>query len=230
MSPLHGLRLNCLLAPLVAALIGAAAVIAGAALHRADRAEAARYSDLTAIRGLAELSSLPGSVRLATWQLAHPDWRGLARVQVHDETLEILDQTGVVELRGGPAPELLLAYQGAQCWTDRGRCAVAAPSLPRQGQASVVVGWRDPLPPPAWWPWLALAGSVLLLGGGLGAYLVARVYRPVEWMDRAAAAAAAGESEPLGAAASAETASLRSSLAALISQRHHGDASDDKPA
>lgn len=230
MSPLHGLRLNCLLAPLLAALIGAAAVIAGAVVHRADRAEAARLADLTAIRGLAELSGLPGAVTLATWQLAHPDWRGLARVQVHGETLELLDQAGAVELRGGPAPELLLAYQGAQCWTDRGRRAIAAPSLPRQGQASVVVGWRDPLPPPSWWPWLGLASSVLLLGGGLGAYLVARVYRPVEWMERAAAAAAAGESEPLGAADSAETASLRSSLATLISQRHHGDASDDQPA
>ncbi len=230
MSPLHGLRLNCLLAPLLAALIGAVAIISGAVLHRADRAEAARAADLTAIRGLAELSGLPDAVRLEAWQLAHPDWRGLARVQVHGDSLEILDQAGAVELRGGPAPELLLAYQGAQTWSDRGRRAVAAPSLPRQGEASVVVGWRDPLPPPPWGPWLALAGGVLLLGGGLGAYLVARVYRPVEWMERAAAAAALGESEPPGAADSAETASLRSSLATLISQRHHGGSSDDQPA
>ena len=230
MSPLHGLRLNCLLAPLLAAVIGATAVIAGALLHRADRAEAARLADLTAIRGLAELSGLPGAVPLAAWRLAHPRWRGLARAQVRGETLNILDQAGAVELRGGPPPELLLAYQGAQTWNDRGRRAVAVASLPRQGEASVVVGWCDPPPPPPWWPWLALAGGVLLLGGGLGAYLVARVYRPVEWMDRAAAAAAAGEAEPPGAADSAETASLRSSLATLISQRRAGAASDDQPA
>ncbi len=144
--------------------------------------------------------------------------------------MDILDQAGAVELRGGPPPELLLAYQGAQTWTDRGRRAVAAASLPRQGQASVVVGWRDPHPSPPWGPWLALAGGVLLFGGGLGAYLVTRVYRPVEWMERAAAAAAAGESEPPGAADSAETASLRSSLAILINQRRTGATGDDQSA
>lgn len=230
MSPLHGLRLNCLLAPLLAAVIGAAAVMAGALLHRAERSEAAGAADLAAIRGLAGLSAMPGSLSLPTWQLAHPEWRALARVQVRGETLVILDQAGAVELRGGPRPELLLAYQAAQTWNERGQHAVAAASLPRHGEASVVVGWRDPPPPPPWWSWLALAGGVMLLGGGLGAYLVARVYRPVEWMERAAAAAAAGDDEPPGAADSAETASLRSSLATLISQRRSGAASDDPSA
>ena len=34
------------------------------------------------------------------------------------------------------------------------------------------------------WPWWTLAGVVLLTGGGLGWYLVARVYRPVQWLER----------------------------------------------
>jgi hypothetical protein len=229
MSPLHGLRLNCLLAPLLAALLGVCAVLAGFVVHRSALAEAAAVADRAAICGLAELGAAAVPVTLAAWQVSHPQWKGVARVTVHGDELAILDQAGAVPLRREPTPELLLAYQGVQAWAQGGRQAVAAPCLPRQGTASVVVGWRDPPPAPPWWPWLGLAGGVLLLGGGLGAYLVARVYRPVEWMERATAAAAAGQAEPPGGADSPETASLRSSLATLISQRRHGDGADVTP-
>jgi hypothetical protein len=229
MPSLHGLRLNCLLAPLLAAVIGAGAVLAGAILHRSALAEAAGLADRAAIGGLAELSAAAGAPPLAAWQSAHPQWKGVARVTVHGEELVILDQTGAVPLRREPTPELLLAYQGVQTWSQGDRQAVAVACLPRQGTASVVVGWRDPPPAPPWWPWLGLAGGVLVLGGGLGAYLVARVYRPVEWMERAAAAAVAGQGEPPGAVDSPETASIRSSLATLISQRRHSGLADAKP-
>lgn len=219
MSPLHGLRLNCLLAPLLAAVIGACAVLAGASLHRSALAEAAGLADRAAIRGLAGLAEAEVMPALALWQAAHPQWRGVAQVTVRGEALVVLDQAGIVPLRHEPTPELLLAYQGLQGWSEGGCQAVAAPCLPRQGTASVVVGWRDPPPAPPWWPWLGLAGGVLLLGGALGAYLVARVYRPVEWMERATAAAAAGQGEPPGGVDSPETASLRSSLATLLSQQ-----------
>ena len=224
MSPLHGLRLNCLLAPLLAALLGALAVFAGARLHRSALAEAADQADRAAIRGLALLGEAEVAPALVAWQAAHPLWRGVARVTVHGETLTILDQGGIVPLRGEPTPELLLAYQGVQSWAAGGCLAVAAPCLPHQGEASVVVAWRAPSPEPAWWPWLSLAGGVLLFGGGLGAYLVARVYRPVEWMERAA-----GQAEPPGGADSPETASLRSSLVTLLSQHPSGKPTRDQP-
>ena len=228
MSPLHGLRLNCLLAPLVVAALGAAAVLSGAVLHRGALADASAATDLAVLRGLAQLSESAAPGRLPAWLSAHPVWRGVARIQVRGEALIVLGQTGEVRLRGEASPELLLAYQGAQRWSDHGRTAVAVPCLPQQGEASVIVAWREPAQPPPWWPWIALAGGVLGLGGGLGAYLVARVYRPVEWMERAAAAAAEGGMEPPGGADSPETASLRSSLATLISHRKHSDLADAK--
>ena len=61
--------------------------------------------------------------------------------------------------------------------------------------------------------------GVLVAGGGLGAYLVARVYRPVLWLERAAQAAASGAPEPAGRVESQETASLRSSLSTILAQR-----------
>jgi len=225
MSPLHGLRLNCLLAPLLAALVGAVAVIAGGALHRTWSERGAARHELAAIHGLAQLSeSAPPP--LAAWQAAHPTWRALARVQVLGDAVTVLEQVGEPALRGGPPPQLLLAYQQPQRWTAGGLVAVAAPCLPHQGAASVIVGWREAAVPPPWWPWLLGAGGVLLLGGGLGVYLVARVYRPVEWMERAAAAAAAGGAVPADDADSLETASLRSSIATLISQRHSSAPAD----
>ncbi len=227
MSPLHGLRLNCLLAPLLAATVGAMAVLLGALWHRDDLAAVAEAADRTAINGLAQLSEQNGVV-LAAWHASHPAWLALARVSIQGEVVTIQEQTGPVTLRGGPPLGLLLAYQGVQAWNERGLCAVAAPCLPHQGAASIIVGWREPAADPPWWPWLALAGGALLLGGGCGVYLVTRVYLPVEWMERAVAAAAAGELEPPGGADSPETASLRSSIATLISQRKHSDLADAK--
>ena len=86
-----------------------------------------------------------------------------------------------------------------------------------------MVGWYAAAPSPALTPWLLLAGAVLVMGGGLGLYLVARVYRPVMWMEQAALAAATGQAEPPGGDTSAETASLRSSIALLIERRKPDD-------
>jgi hypothetical protein len=226
MSPLHGLRLNCLLAPLTVALLGAAAVILAYGWHRTAVGSLAADAHATALVGLARLLEADAAPALGAWRAAHPDWIAIAQIQVRNETVVVLASTGDVPIRNEASPDLMLSYQGSRHWRDGRRFVYASPCLPQAGASSVVVGWRDQDPEPSQWPWLALAGGVLLLGGGMGSYLVARVYRPVEWCQRAAEAAAHGADMPAGAPDGPETESLRSSIATLIARRRHSDGAD----
>lgn len=226
MSPLHSLRLNCLLAPLATAAVGLLALAIAWWLHSTALHAAALRAHLAEVDSLAQLAEADAAPPLPSWLASHPGWRGVARVQVQDEELVVLAQAGAVPLTREVTPDLLLAFQAARAWRDGALAACAAPCLPRGGPSSVLVAWRAPPPAPPLWPWLALGGGVLLIGGGLGIYLVLRVYRPVEWLQQAADAAAAGRPEPGGAPDSPETASLRSSIATLIAKRRHTDGGD----
>lgn len=227
MPNLHGLRLNCILAPLVAALLGASAVLLGCWWHLAGLRSAHDAASLAAITGYARLAESDRAPTAAAWQESHAGWTGLARLRIRDAAIERLDAAGEVPLRDEASPDLMLAYQCARLWRHGGRLVCAAPVVPRGGQASIVVGWRVADPPTAPGRWFALAAAVLGIGGLLGSYLVARVYRPVEWLQRAAESAAAGGAEPPGAPGGPETESLRSSIATLIAQRRHSDGVDD---
>lgn len=227
MSPLHGLRLNCLLAPLVAACVGAGAVLLAWRWQADAIRRGAEEAHLAAIAGLARLAEVDAAPPLEAWLAAHPGWSGVAQIRVRADAVVELGRAGTVPLRREAPPDLILAYQGARSWRHGRAVAYAAPCLPRGGASSVVAAWRDPEPPGPAQPWLLLAGGVLALGGGLGAYLVVRVYRPVEWLQRAAEAATRGAGEPPGAPDGPETASLRSSIATLIAQRRHSGGADD---
>jgi hypothetical protein len=223
MSPLHGLRLNCLLAPLSVALVAVLVLAVAWRWQVGQTAEQERAARSAALAGLARLIEQGVAVEAGTWQGAHRGWTGVARFRYDGDVLVPLATAGVVPVGAEPSPALLLAFQGAQAWHDADGDAVATPCLPPLGPPSVVVGWYAAAPAPSLTPWLLLAGAVLTVGGGLGVYLVARVYRPVMWMEQAALAAAAGQAEPPGGNASAETASLRSSLAMLIDKRKPDD-------
>lgn len=223
MSPLRGLRTNCLLAPLSSAAVGALAILIAWSWQRqaASTAEASAHRE--AIAGLARLQEAGSGPPLAQWLRAHPEWEGVGRFTLTDNRLDAIAVAGTTSQGQEPEPELVLAFQDARTWGGPGRMAAAAPCLPLDQRPSVVVGWWWPAPAPTAWPWLALAGGVILAGGGLGIYLVARVYRPVLWLERAAQAAASGAPEPAGRVDSPETASLRSSLITILGKRSGGE-------
>ena len=229
MSVLHGLRLNCLLAPLSVAMVGVMAILVGWWLHTQELDARQAAGDLAVVRGWAQLAEAGVAARPQAWLAAHPDWLALAELRIHDEVVTVVTSAGSVAPPREATSDLLLSYQGARRWRQGGHRLVAAPIIPQAGQPSVLVGWREDPPAAAAWPWLLLAAGVVVVGGGLGAYLVARVYRPVLWCERAAAAAANGTELPGGAPEGPETASLRSSIATLIATRKHSDLADPKP-
>ncbi len=228
MSVLHGLRLNCLLAPLSVALVGVVAILGGWHLHGQELDARQKADDLAVVRGWAQLAEGGVAAPPQAWLAAHPDWLAVAELRIRDEVVTVVASAGSVVPPREATSDLLLAYQGARWWRQGGHSVVAAPIIPQAGQPSIVVAWRADPPAPAAWPWLLLAGGVVVIGGGLGAYLVARVYRPVQWCERAAAAAASGMELPGGAPDGPETASLRSSIATLIANRKHTDLADPK--
>lgn len=226
MSPLHGLRLNCLLAPLTTAAIGAAAVLLTWRWHGEAVRHAQEDAHIAALSGLARLVESDAAPALGAWLPAHPGWTGMAQVQVRNEAVIVLGTAGDTPARREASPQVMQAYRGPRHWMDGRLAAYAVPCLPQSGASSVLIAWRAPETPVAIWPWLGLAGGVLALGGGLGIYLVVRVYRPVVWFQRAAEAAAQGGAVPADAPAGPETESLRSSIATLIAQRRHTDGDD----
>jgi len=229
MSVLHGLRLNCLLAPLSVALVGIIAIGTAWSLQRSNLLTQQRDDDLAQIRGCAQLAEAGNAVPPQAWLAAHPQWQGMATLRLRGETVELLASAGSVTPPRETTQDLLLSYQRPRRWRLGVHWVVAAAILPTVEQPSLLVAWRsDPLMPPTW-PWRLQAGGMVVVGGGLGTYLVARVYRPVAWCERAAAVAAAGGEIPGNAPDGPETASLRSSIATLIAKRKHSDLADPKP-
>lgn len=221
MTPLHDLRLNCILAPLSVAAAALLALAGAWAWQRHERGELLAAQQREQIAGLARLDQEGVAPPLAAWLAAHPGWSGVARLRLDGDALQALDAAGAAPPRE-PGPELVAAFSGAVAWRDARGDWAAAPSLTSERPAAVIAAWRPAAQPGAAWPWLALAGGMLLLGGGLGLYLVGRVWRPVVWFQQAAADAAQGRAVADAMPGGAETASLRSSLASLIAARPRG--------
>ncbi|MCX8005019.1 MAG: hypothetical protein N2688_08690 [Burkholderiaceae bacterium] len=166
---------------------------------------------------------------LAAW-LPASGWQGAALLRVHGEEVQVLARAGDIRLPAEPTPALLDAYRAPQWWAADGRVTVACVRMAQEGLPSLVLLQRAEERRTAWPLWGALAAGTLLLGGALGWYLVARVYRPVQWMEQALAAAAAGRALPPDEVSSEETASLRSSLALLLARRGEAGNGDAPPS
>lgn len=225
-APLKGLRLNAVLAPLSAALVGALALAIGA-WWQAEALERQRAAHEVALVRL--LADWPGEglPPLAAWQAAG-GWAGAACLRVREERVELLAEVGRLQLPGEPLPQWLDAFSAPQRWRDaEGLVTVALPRFVGAEPPYLVVAQRpEDAAAAGWWPWAALAAGTLAFGALLGLYLVQRVYRPVQWMEQALAAAAAGREPPPDEVTSEETASLRSSLAVILARRRAGGESD----
>jgi hypothetical protein len=228
MHLLHGLKLNCLLAPIATALVGIAGVSGawGLATNATAAAnQAARTADLA---GLAAIAAGDQPPALAGWLTAHPGWLGVAQVRLDGERTVILAAAGDPGVGHEVDQPLLLALQAAQArpFADAGGAAV--PCYGASGPPTVLVArWQtDPAVDPGLW--LGLIAAVGAVGLGLGIYLVRRVYQPVDYLIRYAEAAVNDRPEPEGRIASAEVSALASSISTLVGQ-HRQRRSDDAP-
>ncbi|MBA3707867.1 MAG: LPXTG cell wall anchor domain-containing protein [Planctomycetes bacterium] len=231
MESLRSLRLNCWLAPLtVAAAAGALLAwhhLADRAATRAAMAEMAA-ADLSALADLERSHVRP---TLAAALAADPRWTSLSEISAVGDHLEGAARAGAdlgIDL-ADPPPELIDAVDHGHCWAlAPGRWAVAAPVRDDQGRTLCVL-YGERVQPSAgdersfWWSLAGLAA----LAGTLGGYLVRRIYRPVEFLNRQADAALAGEAAPAGAIDSLETASLRTSIVALAERYRAASPAED---
>lgn len=214
MSALAGLRLNCLLVPVVlsAVALGATWGIWWLAHETATEQE---RQDVAQALGICARLRPDGDPRAC--RAADPRWTGLAVLRWRGGRVERQAMDGALRLADdNPHPDLVLAAGGALAWIDRpGLLAAAAPlAADGNGARSLLYGERPDL---ALDPTLPLIVSVLVavLGGALGWYLTRRIYQPVEWLTHEAEAALAGRPRLGQERSSLETASLRSSVIVL---------------
>ncbi|MEK7412154.1 MAG: hypothetical protein AAB263_02420 [Planctomycetota bacterium] len=217
---LHSLKLNCILATSVVAVVGALAVAVGWWEH----ARSLRQSEETAQERAISAAALQPTVDAATRLSLHTEWTACAILRIDGDTVTVLERAGAVPPLKEPGPDIVQASQAVHVWYDDALGVAAAPCPHTGSSPSVMIAWWKPAAAPSPWPWTSLIIGVLLVGGGLGLYLVARVYRPVVWLEQAARAAAEGRAPPPDEEHSEETAALHSSISTLVERSQHPDA------
>ncbi|MFW5698826.1 MAG: hypothetical protein ACOCYN_03135 [Planctomycetota bacterium] len=223
-SPLHDLKLNCLLVPAVLLLLAAAAMT-WVDWSRAQQARTAAREHAAGMAALlaAGMDALPERLGPELIRRHEPGIAGVALL-VPDE------QAGARPLRHigtppsfdpeGPPPELINAWTTPRGWVDAdGRLHGAAAIRDADGAALGLLhlafvqsaparldpaGLRAPL------------GLLVLTGSLLGWYLARRIYAPVEALSAQAEAALDGR-DLAGFAGSQETGRLASAIDALAS-------------
>jgi HAMP domain-containing protein len=190
---LRGLRLNCILAPLLAALFGLGWALWAECAAR-ERTVAAHHDDLrAALLGWARLLAT-GGIGLDAVRLADQRWRGLARIETpQPDQLRVIERSGEPPaITEGDLPlPLLEAVDAPQAWPHGNALAVAAALPNGDGQVrTLLLGAVAPPPPPPWTGFLLWTALGSALAAALSSYLALRIWRPVrrtaEWADRLA--------------------------------------------
>lgn len=224
-AALHDLRLNCRLVPLVLALAAVAALGLGmwadqVQAHQAWQARLLRQIAVVVRQGGAQDPSLPNRVldlldlsrlgaaaAVLTLTAAPGD-----PVRIHS-ACHPSDGDGPDPLRldGQEAPpDLLLSVHGPRLWQTGRLVQMAAPMADAQNPGRLLL---IQIPSPGWsfptWPWLAGAGTILVLASLLGLYLLRRIAAPVAALTERAEALLQGRTpSDLPLPHSAETSRL----------------------
>jgi hypothetical protein len=221
MEALHGLRLNCWLAPMCVVAVGVGVLVWYHQTVSAGIRSAHEDSLRTVQQAYARLEERGSRPSLEDALQADRRWTCLAEIRFtqddHAEILRIAGSPPELDL-AAPPPELTLAVAEQQLWTTpAGAVAVATalrgthaggPTHVLYGQARLT----DAGPAPALWTAIIV---LVLAGGGLGWYLARRIWRPIEALAADAEAALRGEG-PRPLMASSETKGVRSSLVTLV--------------
>lgn len=230
MHPLHHLRLNCLLVPI---LLGATAAGGTIAIHylAQERLADAWKDDFThSIATWARLrgQGLPLSATL--WRSVDSRWLATAELRLQDDRLLVVATSGEPTLGIHPPAALPAAVSAPQCWTlPSGRWAVAATVQPYTDAKPLFVYAEAPPPPTHALGLLATLIVIACLSLGLGWYLIRHLWRPVENLQRHADAALRGETPPADTEASEETAAVRSSVILLADRYRNAHNAPSSP-
>lgn len=243
MSPsfknLQSLRTNCLLAVFLPVIFSAAGCIAVGHWHRYEHSQTeinnAQLMMRAYIAGLGHPNETTNRQEpLRALRSMEHQWAGLAQVVLEgDGTVHELHRIGQLNINYELVPpELTWAVASPQSWClGPERIGVAAPWLDEHGATTSVIYGEAMHHHHNHLLWYyATALMVLILGGGLGFYLIRRVYLPVQALTKQAQAAIRGENVSINYQSS-ETQELSkaiSNLSAVFPQAH--DSHTDRPS
>lgn len=228
---LRTLQLNCLLAALLPCLVAIPLLVWTvhriASQARTDHLHLLRDNIASLAQGLS--TDEVSFADLTAWQQG---WRHLGLFSLDAEGhLMTLTQSGAaadLEAESPPAP-LVLARVAPQAWIA-GVARAAAPVQGPAGDTIAMLYGEYPAPSDATPTTLLMISISALLGSGLvmAWYLSWRIYRPIEWLNREAAAALEGTDHPdhlLTPIHSAETRDAVSSIETLAGRYRHSQQS-----
>ena len=220
MSPLlRGLRINCLLAAFVPALLALAWMI-WAAWAEADRqADAAQREAVATVTSWSRLRAAGFPVAADQLLAGDPRWWTVAEVVFPD-----VERHEVRNTAGRPLPYspddlpdgVVRAILNPEAWNEPGAvCAAAGLVDATSGAVRSVLVLRGPLPSDAAMRLLVAIPALLVLAGLVAWYLARRIYDPIRHLQEAASAALDGRTVTPGPT-SAETSAVESSVTDLI--------------
>lgn len=214
---LAGLRLNCLLAPLIVAIVATAFIVRG---HRAsiERAQAAELAGLSAtiVALAARVERAGDAADLAALRGADTRWSAIGLVAIGADAGELRASDGrlATDIADLP-PRVVDGIGGPQGWAEPTGALRAVAPVHMGGRTLVLLGEATSAIRSGWADAASSCAILIVVAGLLSWYLARRIWRPVEALQRAAEDALAGRPPAGVTVESSETATARSAVLQL---------------